>query len=409
MEGGGGVEGFCGRSLRVVGLSGGRGAQRGEGGVEGFCGRSLRVVGLSGGRGRRRQANEMRPYAASTRRWVILMLHSALSVEEQDKVFDLAPEGVRKCILSTNIAETSVTIDGIRFVVDSGRAKEMVHDPRTGMASLQECWISKASADQRKGRAGRTGPGVAFRLYSKEEFDKFPDFTPPEVHKIPLESVVLQIKQLRMAEDPRRFPFIEPPADGMLASAVVALKEQEALSPALQLTPLGAALASLPVSLHIGKILILGSLFHLKARPFRQAVLDSGACLSSVRKERCELGAGLSETETGAVMDIHQEHVITMAAAMSVQSPYIRLGSSDASETTTLRMSMESPHGDPFTLLNIFNEWIRIKHRRSESSFKWCRRHGLEEQRLYEIAKLQKQFEGVLSESGVAGGEARAG
>eukprot|EP00854_Cymbomonas_tetramitiformis_P022140 gene22140-26686_t len=93
-----------------------------------------------------------------------------------------------------------------------------------------------------------------------------------------------------------------------------------------------------------------------------------------------------------------------MAAAMSVQSPYIRLGSSDASETTTLRMSMESPHGDPFTLLNIFNEWIRIKHRRSESSFKWCRRHGLEEQRLYEIAKLQKQFEGVLSESGVAGG-----
>ena len=70
-------------------------------------------------------------------------------------------------ILSTNIAETSVTIDGIRFVVDSGKAKEMVHNPITGMASLQECWISKASADQRKGRAGRTGPGYCFRLYSQ--------------------------------------------------------------------------------------------------------------------------------------------------------------------------------------------------------------------------------------------------
>jgi HrpA-like RNA helicase len=87
----------------------------------------------------------------------ILQLHSALAVEEQDRVFDVAPDGVRKCILSTNIAETSVTIDGVRFVVDSGRAKEMVHDGVTGMASLQECWISQASARQRMGRAGRTG------------------------------------------------------------------------------------------------------------------------------------------------------------------------------------------------------------------------------------------------------------
>lgn len=87
----------------------------------------------------------------------ILQLHSSLAVEEQDRVFDVAPDGVRKCILSTNIAETSVTIDGVRFVVDSGRAKEMVHDGVTGMASLQECWISQASAQQRMGRAGRTG------------------------------------------------------------------------------------------------------------------------------------------------------------------------------------------------------------------------------------------------------------
>ncbi len=112
------------------------------------------------------------------------MLHSALSLEEQDKVFDIAPDGVRKCIISTNIAETSVTIDGIRFCIDSGKVKEMGYDPDTKMNRLQvfqhfasfrhssnlisclffdqEYWISKASAEQRKGRAGRTGPGNIF-------------------------------------------------------------------------------------------------------------------------------------------------------------------------------------------------------------------------------------------------------
>lgn len=149
-------------------------------------------------------ADALQEYAQRTRRWVILKLHSSLAVEEQvrprsplasltlrpwppsppsllpltclacpfsfsppdaialrlqDRVFDVAEDGVRKCILSTNIAETSVTIDGIRFVVDSGRSKEMLHDSGSGVGSLQEGWVSRASADQRKGRAGRTGPG----------------------------------------------------------------------------------------------------------------------------------------------------------------------------------------------------------------------------------------------------------
>ena len=92
-----------------------------------------------------------------------MALHSSLSVAEQDKVFDLPPEGIRKCILSTNIAETSVTIDGIRFVVDTGKMKEMSFEAETKMKKLREYWVSKASAEQRKGRSGRTGPGVCFR------------------------------------------------------------------------------------------------------------------------------------------------------------------------------------------------------------------------------------------------------
>jgi len=110
-------------------------------------------------------AEELRPYASYTKKWIILMLHSSLSVEEQDKVFDIAPDGVRKCILSTNIAETSVTIDGIRFIIDSGKVKEMGVDEQVNMMKLQEFWISKASAQQRAGRAGRTGPGKVRNFY----------------------------------------------------------------------------------------------------------------------------------------------------------------------------------------------------------------------------------------------------
>ena len=89
----------------------------------------------------------------------MLILHSTLSLADQDKVFDYAPEGVRKCIISTNIAETSITIDGVRFVIDSGKVKEMQYDPVCKMQRLKEFWISRASAEQRKGRSGRTGPG----------------------------------------------------------------------------------------------------------------------------------------------------------------------------------------------------------------------------------------------------------
>ena len=102
-------------------------------------------------------------YAERNSKWIVLPLHSTLSLQDQDKVFDYPPEGVRKCIVSTNIAETSVTIDGVRFVVDSGKVKEMHYDPVSKMSRLKEFWISRASAEQRKGRSGRTGPGVCFR------------------------------------------------------------------------------------------------------------------------------------------------------------------------------------------------------------------------------------------------------
>ncbi|XP_043854754.1 probable ATP-dependent RNA helicase DHX34 [Dromiciops gliroides] len=303
------------------------------------------------------------PYAAHTKRWVVLPLHSALSITDQDKVFDVAPPGVRKCILSTNIAETSVTIDGIRFVLDSGKVKEMSFDPKAKLQRLQEFWISRASAEQRKGRAGRTGPGVCYRLYAESDYDTFAPYPVPEIQRVALDTLVLQMKSMGLG-DPRDFPFIEPPPAPSLETAIIYLRDQGALDASENLTPIGTLLSQLPVDVVIGKILILGCLFDLV------------------------------------------EPVLTMAAALSVQSPFVR-STQSSMDCGSARKPLESDHGDPFTLLNTFNAWVQVKSDRSANSRKWCRRRGLEEHRMYEIANLRQQFKGLLQDHGLLA-EARA-
>ncbi|XP_071979150.1 probable ATP-dependent RNA helicase DHX34 isoform X1 [Engystomops pustulosus] len=296
-------------------------------------------------------------YATHTQRWIVLPLHSTLSIAEQDKVFDLAPPGVRKCIISTNIAETSVTIDGVRFVLDSGKVKEMSFDPKAKMQRLQEFWISRASSEQRKGRAGRTGPGVCYRLYAESDYDAFAPYPVPEIQRVALDALVLQMKSMGLG-DPRTFPFIEQPPMSSIETAIFYLRDQGALDGSEELTPIGNMLAQLPVDVVIGKMLILGSLFSLV------------------------------------------EPILTIAAALSVQSPFVRSATNNP-ECSTARKPLESDHGDPFTLLNVFNEWIQIKSSRSSNSRKWCRRRGLEEQRLYEMTNLRRQFKGLLKDHGM--------
>ncbi|XP_043390402.1 probable ATP-dependent RNA helicase DHX34 isoform X2 [Chelonia mydas] len=296
-------------------------------------------------------------YATHTQRWVVLPLHSTLSIAEQDKVFDMPPPGVRKCIVSTNIAETSVTIDGVRFVLDSGKVKELSYDPQAKLQRLQEFWISRASAEQRKGRAGRTGPGVCYRLYAESDYDAFAPYPVPEIQRVALDALVLQMKSMGLG-DPRTFPFLEPPPQSSLETAVRYLREQGALDRAESLTPIGSLLAQLPVDVVIGKMLVLGALF------------------------------GLAEP------------VLTVAAALSVQSPFLRPTRTNP-DCATARRPLESPHGDPLTLLNTFNEWVQVKSERAGSSRKWCRRRGLEEHRLYEAANLRRQFQELLRDHGL--------
>ncbi|XP_041670248.1 probable ATP-dependent RNA helicase DHX34 [Cheilinus undulatus] len=296
-------------------------------------------------------------YATHTRRWIVLPLHSTLSLAQQDKVFDIAPPGVRKCIISTNIAETSVTIDGVRFVVDSGKVKEMSFDPKAKMQRLQEFWISRASSEQRKGRAGRTGPGVCYRLYAESDYDAFAPYPVPEIHRVALDSLVLQMKSMGLG-DPLSFIFIDPPPAASIQTAVTYLKEQGALDSRNELTSIGSLLAQLPVDVVIGKMLVLGSLFNLV------------------------------------------EPVLTIAAALSVQSPFLR-SSQHNPDCATARQPLHSNQGDPFTLLNTFNAWMEVKGERGGGSRKWCRRRGLEEQRLYEMVNLRRQFKDLLKSHGL--------
>ena len=302
-------------------------------------------------------ADACQEYSEKNNKWIVLSLHSTLSLSDQDKVFDYAPEGVRKCIISTNIAETSITIDGVRFVVDSGKVKEMQFDPVCKMKRLKEFWCSQASAEQRKGRAGRTGPGVCFRLFDAKEFDAMAPYSTPEIHRAPLDDTVLQMVAMGLP-DVRKFPFLEAPSSESLENSIMVLKEVGAMNEDESLTFTGEMLANLPVDVNIGKMLIMGTLFHQ---------VDS---------------------------------VLSLAAALSVQSPFTNNAYKDQ-DCIAARKDMDSDHGDPITLLNAYREWLEVKVDNYENSKRWCKKRGLEEQRFYEMTKLREQFKELLKQSGL--------
>lgn len=194
---------------------------------------------------------------ASTRVHV-LPLFSQLPTKEQLKVFETPPEGSRLIILATNVAETSLTIPGIRYVFDCGRAKEKQYDLFTGVQSFQIGWISKASANQRAGRAGRTGPGHCYRLYSSAVYEgEFAEYTDPEILRTPIEGVVLQMKSMGL-DNVINFPFPTPPSRAGLAKAEKLLKNLGALSADGQLTEAGRRLSAYPLSPRFGKMLYIG-------------------------------------------------------------------------------------------------------------------------------------------------------
>src|SRR5687768_4041215 len=184
----------------------------------------------------------------------ILPLYARLSADEQMRVFH--PHGKPRIVLATNVAETSLTVPGIKYVIDPGHARLSRYNPRTKVQRLPIERISRASADQRKGRCGRVSEGVCIRLYSEEDFESRPQFTEPEILRTSLASVILQMKYLRLG-DLQMFPFVEPPDYRAVRDGYQTLYELGAIEPERNdLTPVGQALARLPIDPRIGRMVL---------------------------------------------------------------------------------------------------------------------------------------------------------
>ncbi|KAI9672244.1 MAG: putative ATP-dependent RNA helicase DHR1 [Alyxoria varia] len=184
----------------------------------------------------------------------ILPLYSQLPTEQQMRVFETPPEGSRLIVVATNVAETSLTIPGIRYVFDCGRSKEKRYDAVTGVQSFVVSWISKASASQRAGRAGRTEPGHCYRVYSSAVYENhFEEHALPEIHRTSVESVVLQLKAMGIPNI-ANFPFPTPPDRQALVKAERLLENLGALADG-KVTPAGKELSTYPLSPRLARIL----------------------------------------------------------------------------------------------------------------------------------------------------------
>ncbi|KAI0059514.1 P-loop containing nucleoside triphosphate hydrolase protein [Artomyces pyxidatus] len=203
-------------------------------------------------------------------------LHANLSSAEQRAVF--ASTSKWKIVVATNVAETSITIDDIVYVVDAGKVKETQYDTDSGLTRLVEQWVTRAAARQRRGRAGRTQPGTCFKLYTRAQERKMAPFPTPEILRVPLESIALTVKAARETEDVKAFlsRAIDPPKVVAMDKALAVLEELGAIDQDGNLTALGRHMALLPVDLRLGKMLILATVFQCL-----DPILTIAACLSS--------------------------------------------------------------------------------------------------------------------------------
>ncbi|XP_046559065.1 3'-5' RNA helicase YTHDC2-like [Haliotis rubra] len=192
-------------------------------------------------------------------RYVLYTLHSSIQSNDQRKVFKMAPQGVRKIILSTNIAETSVTVNDVVFVIDSGKVKEKSFDALSSCSMLKSNWVSKASCLQRKGRAGRCRPGVCYHMFSRIRYSSMQEYQQPEILRYPLQELCLNTKLLApvnmsIADFLAKCP--EPPSFLVTRNAVQLLKQMDALDTWEDLTELGHHLTDLPVEPRLGKMVL---------------------------------------------------------------------------------------------------------------------------------------------------------
>jgi ATP-dependent helicase HrpA len=292
----------------------------------------------------------------------ILPLYARLSAAEQHRVF--APHGGRRVVLATNVAETSLTVPGIRYVVDPGTARISRYSHRLKVQRLPIEPISQASANQRKGRCGRTSDGVCIRLYSEEDFASRPEFTDPEILRTSLASVILQMAALGLG-DVAAFPFVEPPDRRNIRDGVNLLHELGALDPAEQdprkrLTPLGRKLAQLPIDPRLARMVLAA---------------DRNGCV---------------------------REVLVIAAALSIQDPRERPAEAQQAADDKHRRFAD-PDSDFLAYLNLW-EYLREQQRElSSSAFRrLCKAEYLHYLRVREWQDLYAQLRQVAKTLGIS-------
>nr|XP_043610150.1 DExH-box ATP-dependent RNA helicase DExH1 isoform X2 [Erigeron canadensis] len=290
-------------------------------------------------------------------KFLVLPLHGSMPTINQREIFDRPPPGMRKVVLATNIAESSITIDDVVYVIDCGKAKETSYDALNKLACLLPSWISKASAHQRRGRAGRVQPGVCYRLYPKMVHDAMLQYQLPEILRTPLQELCLQIKSLQLgAIGSFLAKALQPPDALSVQNAIELLKTIGALDDTEELTPLGRHLCTLPVEPNIGKMLLMGSIFQ---------------CVNPA---------------------------LTIAAALASRSPFVLPINRKEEADDAKRSFAGDSCSDHIALLKAFEGWKEAKRSGSERSFCW--ENFLSMQTMKMIADMRLQFLDLLSDIG---------
>ncbi|KAK4191356.1 putative ATP-dependent RNA helicase [Podospora australis] len=309
------------------------------------------------------------------RKMHILPLYSMLPTKEQMRVFEPPPEGSRLVILSTNVAETSLTIPGIKYVFDCGRSKERRYDPVSGVQSFQIDWISKASAQQRAGRAGRTGPGHCWRLYSSAVYERdFPQFADPELLRMPIEGVVLQLKAMNL-QHVVNFPFPTPPDRQSLIKAEKLLKYLSAISSTGQITQIGSTMSIFPLSPRFSRILLVGHLH--ECLPYTIALVAALSAGEIFINEHQAIPA--AEEQNGDFRT--NEDVIAEDKRARIRQAY---------NAVHKNFCFLDDKSDAIKMLQVVGEFA---HEPTEA---WCESHFVRYKILKEIRQLQSQITELL-------------
>lgn len=277
---------------------------------------------------------------------VICPIYANLPSELQSKIFEPTPEGARKVVLATNIAETSLTIDGIVYVIDPGFVKENIYNPATGMSKLVAVPCSRASANQRSGRAGRVGPGKCFRLYTKWAFmNEMEESTTPEIQRTNLNGIVLLLKSLGI-NDLLEFEFMDPPPTETLIGALNQLFALQALNHQGELTSVGRRMAEFPTDPMLAKAVLAA---------------DRLGCVEEVLSIISMLGE---------------------ASALFFRPKDKKIHADSARARFTIKEG-----GDHLTLLNIWNQWVD-----SDYSLVWAKENFLQQRSLTRARDIRDQL-----------------